>query len=437
MKLRELLGWALLPALLVMQFFDLRRGLVGSDWTWSAYLVGYALIVIIGLPLVWRGLRELPKPVWVGMAAFTAILAYATVSALVSGPPVFTTPTTAQATPPDTWTYAPMRYRLVPLLTAWLTMAAGLIAVIIIPAARRLSRLWWAGWLLVLTSLLAWPRAMLVNDSPRLATGIGGSATIHLVFLLCTGLFLGAAWQGHRVRWSVAGGAVSVLCLLFTGSRAGALSLAVLAVMVVVWLGQRIRARITGLALAALVVVGTVVVAVVPAARRLLVFGDEMRMTNFQTAWPQVTENWLRVLFGIGSGRLWPWYAFDARFLRVPHRGRVGTSEGFILTNPHSVPLGVVVELGLVGLALLLVLCGVLLVRLWRGWRSPAGIGGVPEGLLLALVAGFVAFAFDYYLFKNFGVSFWWWVCYVMVFTVSPRRQPDETAAAEASAMGA
>ena len=150
-----------------------------------------------------------------------------------------------------------------------------------------------------------------------------------------------------------------------------------------------------------------------------------MRLQNMATAWTLFSDQWMHVLFGIGSGRLWPWYAFDARFLLVPHRGRVGTSEGAILTNPHSVPLGVLVELGLIGLVLLAALCIVPMVRLVRGWGSRDGIGTVPDGLALALVAGFAAFVFDYYLFKNFGVSFWWWVCYTAVFAVRPQPRPQ------------
>lgn len=417
---RDLAGWALLPALLVMQFFDLRRGLVGPDWTWSAFLVGYALIVVVGLPLAWRHLRDLPRPAWLGLAAFTALLLYATVSVLVSGESLVTSRTTAEVVPPDTWTAPPLRFRLVPLLTAWLTMAAAVVSVMVIPAAQRLSRLWWAGWLLVLTSLVAWPRAVLVHDSPRLATGMGGSATIHLVFLLCAGLFLGAAWQGHRPRWSLVGAAAAAGCLLLTGSRSGLLCLATFVVLVLVWLGRRISTRLAGAALAAIVVAGAAVITLVPAARHIIVFGDDLRATNLATAWQVFTSDPLTTLVGFGSGRLWPWYAFDARWWAVPWRGQVHTSAGDVLTNPHSVLLGVGVELGVVGLVLVAVLVAVVLARLVSRWRhrSGQGAGTMADGLVLGLVAGFVAWAFDFYLFKNYAVSYWWWVCFTAVFAL-------------------
>lgn len=430
-KIRELLGWALLPALLVMQFFDLRRGLLGPDWTWSAFLLGYALVVALGLPLAWGALKDLRRPGWVGVGAFTAVLMYAAVSALVSGESLVTSRTTPYAVPPDTWTHPMLAHRLVPLLTAWLTMAAGVVVVVLIPPAQRVARLWWAGWLLIVSSLAVWPRAVGVHDSPRLATGMGGSATIHLVFLLCTGLFLGAAWQGHRRRWSLVGAAASILCLLLTGSRSGLLSLAVLAVLVLVWLGRRISTRLAAAALAAVVAIGALMVALVPAARRLLVFGDELRAANLATAWHVFTSDPLTAILGVGSGRLWPWYAFDARYWTVPWRGQVHTSEGDVLTNPHSVLLGVGVELGVVGLALMGVLVGVVLARLATAWRHrpAAGFGTISDGLVLALVAGFVAWVFDYYLFKNYAVSFWWWACFTAVFTI-PHAAPAGDATA-------
>ncbi|MGA4506761.1 hypothetical protein ACQB6R_00310 [Propionibacteriaceae bacterium G1746] len=425
---RNLAGWALLPALVVMQFFDLRRGLVGPDWTWSAFLVGYALVVVAGLPLVWSRLREVGRPGWVAIGAFTAVLAYAAVSAVVSGQSLVTSRTSPAVVPPDTFTGPLLVHRLVPLATAWLTMAAAVVAVLLVPAGQRLARLWWAAVALVLTSLVAWPRAVLVHDSPRLATGMGGSATIHLVFLLCAGVFMGAAMAGHRVRWSLVGATSSVLCVVLTGSRAGVLTLAVFVVVVLAWLGGRINRRLAGLVLAGVVLVGAAVVAFVPAARHVLVFGDELRQRNLATAWSVFTESPTNVLVGVGSGRLWPWYSFDARWYVVPWRGEVGSSAGVVLTNPHSVLLGVGVELGMVGLAMVGVLVAVLVWRAVQVWRRPvdgASASLLPgdswrDGIVLALAAGLVAFAFDFYLFKNFAVSFWWWVCFAAVFSRAP-----------------
>ena len=49
---RELGNLVLLPALVVMQVFDLRRAVVGPGWVYSSYLIGFSLVVIVGLPMV-------------------------------------------------------------------------------------------------------------------------------------------------------------------------------------------------------------------------------------------------------------------------------------------------------------------------------------------------------------------------------------------------
>lgn len=408
-----LTSWLLFPILLLMQLFDLRRGLVGPGWVWSALLIGFSLFLLVGTPLAITLRARLSRPDWTVAGLFTALVAWGIGSALVSGPPLWPWRTLPTATPPRVLMPAPLLYRIVPLVTAWVTMAAAGLAVGLIPARSRLERMWWLAALMLGSSLALWPRAIEVHNSPRLATGMGGSSTVHLVFLLCAGLFLGAFWQRHRPRASLALAGVSVLCLLMTGSRAGFLALAAFVVLVLVWIGAKLNPR---LVLAVLIagVVGLGLVLLTPASR-LLNFSDPWRVINARTALRLWTADPLHLLLGVGSGRVWPWYAFDARFYWLPWGGRLRTSAGDLLTNPHSVPLGVGVELGLVGLLLLAGIIVLLFVAVGDAWRTrgPAsgenGRAGAREGVLLALVASLVTFVFDYYLLKNFAVSFWWW----------------------------
>ena len=436
---RELGNLVLLPALVVMQVFDLRRAVVGPGWVYSSYLIGFSLVVIVGLPMVWPALRRIPRPLWIILAAFAALLAYAAMTVWVSGPETWPIHqrTYAEGKPlppgvrPQQWDH-----RMVPLLTALVTMLAAVVVVLLVQARRRAWVMWWAAWVLLVTSLLGWPRAMAAHDSPRLASGMGGSAVLHVVFLLVLGLFLGAAAQGLRRWWSLAGAAVALGCVLLTGSRAGLVTLAVFAVLVLVWVGGRVSLKWSLLALAALVAVGAVLVAVTPFLRRLLNGGDQLRQENLATGWRLFISDWTHTVFGVGSGKLWPWYAYDARLLRPPYRGRVQTVEGIVQTNPHSVPLAVGVELGLVGLVLLAVIVVVLVVSLIRARRAAAGLGGVADGLRLAVVASLAAFAFDHYLFKNFGISFWWWVCLATVFLL-PRPGDGDSSDGDSSGDGA
>ena len=203
--------------------------------------------------------------------------------------------------------------------------------------------------------------------------------------------------------------ALSLGCVLMTGSRAGLLTLLVLTVMAMAWVGaSRLRPRALPWALSILAL-GALVVLTTP-ARRVLSLSDPARWVNLQTstrAWVQ--DPW-QVLVGVGSGRMWPWYAFEARYFWLPWGGQLHTPIGELLTNPHSVFLGVAIELGLLGLVLVAFVLLVPVQALVRLRRTRPSRSHAATGVLLALAATPVAFLFDYYLLKNFAVSFWWWV---------------------------
>ncbi|MBW4960113.1 hypothetical protein KZW07_31495, partial [Klebsiella pneumoniae] len=84
------------------------------------------------------------------------------------------------------------------------------------------------------------------------------------------------------------------------------------------------------------------------------------------------------VFFGLGSGRLWPWYLYDCHARQEPWRELMTTQWGPTLSSAHSTVLAVLVELGLLGFVLLLpVLLGPvveLVRRLFDGTGSPAGV---------------------------------------------------------------
>ena len=419
-RLRWLAGWTLVPTLLLLQLFDLRKSLFGADDAWSAQLIGFTLILLVGVPLAWPQRRDITRLGWFGIGAFTALLGYALVSALVSGPSLVIGVTMPTVDPPSVHMSAPMLYRILPIVTAFVSMAAGLVSILVIPREQRLGRVWWAGILLLVTSLAVWPRTMAIRNSPRLATGLAGASVIHVVFLLCMAFFLGALVQGHRRIASVLAALVSLFCLLMTGSRAGLLILAAFSVLVIAWVGRRAQPRMVLASLATLAV-AAVVVLMTP-ARRLLSFSDPWRVINMRTAVTHWSSDVQSVLLGVGSGRVWPWYTIESRYFWSPWGGRLNTPIGRLLPNPHSLPLSVLVELGLVGMAILLTLVGVLLWRLRLSWLARTTFDGVPDTLVLALVSTWVAFFFDYYLLKNFGISYWWWAMFALAFA-APRKE--------------
>lgn len=421
-RLRGWASWALLPALVLMQFFDLRRALLGPGWLWSCFLIGFALVVVVLLPLAAPNLRELRGPLGWVCGLFTVVIGYALVSAAITGPPFMGGWPWRDHTRP--WSVPPRSLRIVPLVTAWLAMAAGVLMVLVIPPAQRVRRMWWAAMVIVASTLLAWPRSVLNSGSIRLATGMGGAAIVHLVLLLCCGLLTGAAVQGLHRRWSIAGALVAAGCVVLTGSRSGLICLMVLFGLLVLWFAGRVSVKLVGGLVLAGVVALAALLAVVPQARRVFSLGDSLRTANIETGLRVLDESTLHWIFGVGSGRLWPWYAWDARYFGIPWRGIVKTAKGQALTNPHSVPVGVLVELGLIGAVLVAALVVILLVRLVRMWRASHREGAdwrsdaAAELALVAVGAGFVAFLFDFYLFKNFAVDFWWWAVVAWVLTV-------------------
>ena len=171
---------------------------------------------------------------------------------------------------------------------------------------------------------------------------------------------------------------------------------------------------------------GVAVVVLVPSLRRLVSLSDPLREQNLISALSWWTRDWQTVVFGAGSGQVWPWFAIDSGLVAAPGERMVPTPAGQVLLSPHSTLLAVVVELGLVGA----LLAGVMVAALgWLAVRTRRD--GFTAPLALALVAGLVAFLFDTYLLKEPGNAFWWWLAAGAVAVCS---LPDRQAASSSTA---
>ncbi|WP_203568889.1 O-antigen ligase family protein [Aestuariimicrobium ganziense] len=397
-RVGRLLGWGLLPLVVVMEFFDLRRGLHGRPAVVSAYLIGFGILTLALLVWSVRRWREVARPMrWMALL-FAVLVAMSLVSALTIELPVVQRER-IQIT---------REVVVVPLLTALLTLTASISLVLASPRDQRRRVVWWAGWVVLVCSLVNWPRAVMVHRSLRISTGMGGSAIYHVVLLTTAAMFLGHALQGWHRRWSAAGAAICLLGVVAVGSRAGLACLATFAALTGLWAVRRGLGRSFGRWALGGVVALVVALVTVPSLRRLLVLGDSGRATNLTTAWSAWTESWQSVLFGVGSGRLWPWYALDVQLVRAPGGNLIITDWGKVLTSPHSLYLAVLVELGILGAVLLVAMLAAIPWSLRQQWGTQDD--PVATMVLIALAASLLAFVFDTYLLKNFGVSFWWWV---------------------------
>lgn len=419
-----MLAWALLPALALMQFFDLRTGLHGRPEMVSAFLVGFGAVAVVCLPfLLRRGV--LTRVGMVALGSFSLLLCWAVWSAATTVLPRVFRPRVVIG----------REYLLVPLATAAVTMLAAWGLAAAVPARLRERLLWWSSVLVAGTTLVAGPRYMLANDTMRLGTGMGGPAIFHMVLLLCLGVLLRAALEGRRRVWSLAGSMVCLVGILLTGSRSGLLCLVCFVALVGLLFALRGQARLVAPLVGVAAGVLAAVLAFVPSARRLLQSSDFGRTTNAETAWRVFTQDAHSMVLGVGSGRMWPWYAFETGLAPTPWRGIISTGYGRGTTNPHSVLLGVMVELGLVGLLVLAVCLGAVVWAAVAAWRAADRSPGAATAVvpLLAVLATLPAMLFDHYLFKNYAVSFWWWFTVATLLGIRPGLDDTPTTKGTAS----
>ena len=394
-------GWlpvAGLTVLLVIEtFFDLRRAPTSSPWLWNSYLFVYLAGALICLVLWPRPATRLSRSGIAVAVVGAALMAYALISAAVTPRPYVS------------YTVIPRAYLTVPILTAMATLLAAWALIRVLPPAPLHRILWWPAAATIVCSFLQWPRSAAVHESARLATGMGGSAVIHVPLLLAAGVTLSAALAGWRRWWSLGLTALGARAVVLPGSRAGVICLLLAGVVIAL---QWLRSRRAWIGAAAVLVIAAILVIAVPVLHRLFNPTDELRAKNLDTALKFWSSAPTHILIGVGSGRLWPWYAFDSHLLWTPWRGMVTTHWGPALNSAHSTFLQVLVELGLAGCLLLapvVIIPVVVLIRRLGAARRQAQPD--PDDVcLIVLVATIGAFLLDTYLLKNYGASLWWWL---------------------------
>lgn len=406
------ISWLLVPLAAVMQFVWLRRPVSIAGVTMTLELPLFGFLALIAAPWAVARIRVMNRWVQVLAGVFTVLIVYAMVGIAWRASPVVET---------SHLTVVPGSYLLVPLLTALLAMAAGLGLAMAADRRHLPVVLTWAAGALVVAGFVAWPRQVPVHRSLRLATALGGSASIHLVFLLAAAVGLGWYLRSRGTGRSVEGAAgpawpglvlvvLGVTGVLATGSRGGLLALVAWVVLLAVQLlfgrnGRQRRLWPWLVTAGAGIGVAVVVAVLFPSLGRLFSLGDPLREQNLFSALTWWTRDWQTIVAGAGSGQVWPWFAIDSGLVPAPGERMVPTPAGQVLLSPHSTLLAVVVELGLVGA----LLAGVMVFALCKlALRGREDAFAAP--LALALLATLVAFLFDTYLFKEFGNAFWWWL---------------------------
>lgn len=420
-------GLLLVAALVMVSLWNTSGPIPGTGW--MPLYVPVCLVLLVTTVVVWvrrcrtetgegslfsAMLRSLAPPAWWCLAAATALFAYAVGSALLSDPIVWVN----KAQVP---TVVPRMLVVHPALEALLTTWTAFAIIAAVAPERRFRLLWRMSVLLVPLSLLGWLRIWLEIGGTRLWTQMGGAAVYPVVLMVAFAVAVVGVLRGHRPRVSQGLAVCHLVLLLLTGSRGAIVMIVFFGVVAFVrlarghsGLGERLAGRSKWVYLLGGVSV-LVAAFLSPIMERLshwslgrvidrLNSGSVGRLMTWRIGWGAVTENWQTMLLGVGSGTIWPWYAYESGWQPLPWRSRMSGPFGQTLYHSHSLYLEVMAELGLVGLVLLALVVLPIAVQWIRG--------GTIANLVLTSVAcaGLVGFAFDSYLFKNFSVSLVWWL---------------------------
>ena len=305
------------------------------------------------------------------------------------------------------WAGAPAPFALVTLTLAGSTAALGLLPALATDGETAWFRLIHDGAVAVVAAS-GFHALALTDGIGRVTLPIGAASTAHVPLLLALAVLVTAMVRGGVPLAQVLRGLLVLvtLALLAGGaSRYGVVAASVLCLAVAVRVG-RTQPQRRWLAVGAGLAVAGVLVATALHLRPGLTLADGARSATHRAALGHLVSPPPQLLVGEGFGGLWPWLALETS----PPGGQVPvtreTSEGVLLWHPHSLYLGVVGELGLVGAALLATLILAVLAACVVVWRRDDALS--PAALALALTVP--GMAFDLLLLRDYPGSLLWWL---------------------------
>lgn len=394
----NLVAWAFVPYVAACQAIQLAFPVPGMRWFTFEF---FALLLIVCVTSPWwrRRRRELSATALVTVGSFLLLVAYGLISLFLHAPPVVTTPGGG---------VMPRYYELIPLLSAGFTVVAGIGVVLSAERRLRLRILTAAGAASVAVAFVGWPFQSAHRGYIRLATGQGGAAIIHVMFLLIMSLGLAQFARGSRPRMGIALVVGGLGALIATQSRGAFINIAAwIGLIVVGWLLTHPKDAKRLWPLGAAAAAGLIALPFIPGMNRITDLWDPKRAKNIDNALELWGGRPLDQVFGVGPGSVWPWPAYESGLYPMPKAGYAGyqpTEMGNVLLTPHSTPLQILVEFGIPGV-ILGAMMGIALVMGW--WQARTSL---PRLIVAsAVVACLVAFLFDTYLLRNFGISLWWW----------------------------
>ncbi|QKQ71176.1 hypothetical protein [Acinetobacter sp. 10FS3-1] len=236
----------------------------------------------------------------------------------------------------------------------------------------------------------------------RLKGPLGNAATIHVSILLVISVFVSEIMYGNRVKvLSGIGLFINIFLIILTGSKAALLCL-VLFLMLLMMRNFSFKKMIVTVFLGFL---GFVAYSLFFLKDRI-VLEDFARTSNLETSLAILFSKTSNIIFGTGYGSVWPWYIYETSFSPNDLYGvYLVHSEGITLFHPHSVLLWSFVELGAIGLLIVLYL---LISPFFKYFKFE----GYKWVLLCGLLSTIPSFLFDSFLMKNWTISIFWMLFY-------------------------
>lgn len=238
----------------------------------------------------------------------------------------------------------------------------------------------------------------------RLALPIGGASTSGVALTLCLAVLGEDAIKRQPTQLHSRALAIATMVLVSqTGSRSAVLMAGGVVLIAALRSSFNRAVALSVAAVSSMMLFGSVWL-----ARGHVGLTDDARTLTLLRALSSWNDSWTDVVFGAGAGEIWPWLAIETG--SVPRLGKSLQWEspyGGVLYHPHSVPLGVLVESGLLGAAIFT--AGVVAL-VWQSMvtlRSQTGLLIVAAALAVVVPALFV----EYLMFRNFPGSLLLWAC--------------------------
>lgn len=232
----------------------------------------------------------------------------------------------------------------------------------------------------------------------RLKGPLGNAATIHVLILLVLSIFIGEILYGNKNKFILLLGAIlNIFFIIITGSKTAILCL-LLFIVLLSFRNFSLKKMLGSIFVLFMGFLGFNLFFL----KERIVMEDVARITNLETSLNMLFSNNLNIIFGMGYGKVWPWYMYETSLFKNDLYGiYLVHPTGLTLFHPHSFVLWSFVELGIIGLFLIFY---IFITPVFK-YTKMKGFDWV---LLCGVLSVIPSFLFDSFIIKNWTISMFW-----------------------------